>query len=478
MKEKKKKTNKTSYRTKEFTTVTYLFFTVFILMMIYYAYFMFFKSEDFINSPYNSLQNLFSEHVIRGDITTSDGTVIATSVFDEEGNELRKYPYDNLFAHAVGFSVNGNSGLENQMNFSLLRSHEFFVDRIVNSLSDVRNQGDNVVTTMNLELQQVAYKALGNADGAIIVMEPSTGRILAMVSKPDFNPNTIEKKWKEINSEESTALLNRATQGQYAPGSTFKIFTTLEFYREMPFEFINYSFDCEGEYTKDGKTIHCSNNTKHGQEDMVASFANSCNASYANIAESLDMDAFMKLLEEDLFNTDLPVSFESTSSKVSISNHDSTSLIMETAIGQGKTYVSPLHLCMIVSAIDNYGLLMQPYLVDKITNAQGVSVKEYYPKKIKKLFTDDECDILEQCMDAVVQDGTATKLKNQKYTAYGKTGTAQISDSSNNTNSWFVGYAKMEGYKDITVAVIIEESNINGKKASTAAKKLFDAYFK
>ena len=209
----------------------YLFLAVFLSMMIYFVYFQVCKSESFINSPYNSLQDLFSDHVIRGDIASADGKVLATTKVSADGTQTRSYPQGRMFAHAVGYAVNGKAGLENQENFSLLRSHEFFLKRIADDISDKKAQGDTVVTTLDAQIQQVAYKSLGNYQGAVIVMEPDTGKIIAMVSKPDYDPNTVKKDWSSLTAEGSTVLYNRATQGKYAPGSVFKILTTLEYYQ-------------------------------------------------------------------------------------------------------------------------------------------------------------------------------------------------------------------------------------------------------
>ena len=133
MRRKKKKIKKSN---KEFLVIMYLFLAVFLSMMIYFVYFQVCKSESFINSPYNSLQDLFSDHVIRGDIVSADGKVLATTKVSADGTQTRSYPQGRMFAHAVGYAVNGKAGLENQENFSLLRSHEFFLKRIADDISD------------------------------------------------------------------------------------------------------------------------------------------------------------------------------------------------------------------------------------------------------------------------------------------------------------------------------------------------------
>ncbi len=463
---------------REFTVVAYVFFILFLAMMAYLVYFQVVKSERFINSPYNSRQNLFSEHVIRGEIRTADGHVIAKTTVAEDKTETREYPYGRLFAHVAGYAVNGKSGLENQYNFSLLRSHAFFLEQFANDLSDEKNIGDNLVTTLDYELQSAAYEALGGYDGAVVVMEPETGKILAMVSKPDYDPNTVSQNWEEINQEGSTVLFNRATQGQYAPGSVFKIFTTLEYYREHKGTQDDYSFTCSGEYEYEGQTIHCAGNEIHGTEDLRASFANSCNSSYANLSLSLDQEQFRSLCDSLLFRRELPIALESGVSSISISSGNSNSMIMETGIGQGKTLVSPLHMLLVTSAIANDGVLMTPYLADHVENYKGVLVESNQPKEYGALLSKDEAALLQDYMRAAVEEGTAGKLNGQSYTAYGKTGSAQVSDSTDETNAWFVGYAQKEGKNDIAIAVIVEDSGYGSTYAVPIAKKVFDVYYR
>lgn len=464
-------------KNREYVVVTYLFLFLFIALIAYFIYFMVFQSESFINNPYNSLQNLFSEHVIRGDIESADGYVLAKTKVNKDGSEERVYPYGDLFAHAVGYTGNGKTGLENQANFLLLRSHSFFADQLINDIKNQKNPGDSVVTTLNYELQKTAYEALGSYDGAIIVMEPKTGKILAMVSKPAFDPNKIEAEWEEITGDESSVLVNRATQGKYAPGSVFKMITLLEYYREYANKAEDYSFDCDSYFTYEGKTIHCASDKAHGEEDLKMSFANSCNSSFAKLSLDLDMNRLQETCDGLLFNLNLPIAFESGQSRFAISEDSGSSLIMETGIGQGKTLVSPLHMLLLASAIDNDGILMTPYLIDSVKNADGNLVKEYEPVVNRTLMEQNEAAFLEEYMRAVVTDGTANKLDVENYTAYGKTGTAQVSDTTDQTNAWFVGYAKQEGFEDIAIAVIVEDSGSGKKYAVPAAKKVLDAYY-
>ena len=137
--------------------ITYAFLGIFIALMGYFAYFETVKSEDFINSPYNARQDSFSSSTVRGKIMGSGGEILAESNVDAEGKETRTYPYRNLFAHVVGYSTHGKLGVESAANFNLLRSNSFFLERIVNEIRGEKNKGDDVVTTLNVSLQQAAY---------------------------------------------------------------------------------------------------------------------------------------------------------------------------------------------------------------------------------------------------------------------------------------------------------------------------------
>lgn len=386
--------------------ITYLFLAIFICLMGYMVYFQMVKSEDFINSPYNSRQDTFADRVVRGKIMSADGKVLAETVVDAAGNETRKYPYGNMYAHVVGFSTNGKSGIESNMNFNLLRSHSFVLERMFNEIKDEKSMGDNVVTTLDSTLQETAYQALGNYDGAVVVMEPSTGKVLAMVSKPDFDPNTIAADWDSIISEDNnnSVLLNRATQGLYPPGSTFKIITTLEYIRENP-DYENYSYSCNGSITENDFTIHCYNNAVHGTQDLKQSFANSCNSSYANIGLSLDTDSLSDLCSNLMFDKTLPGNFETSKSQFKLTDESPESMKMQTAIGQGETLVTPLHMLLITSAIANDGILMKPYVVDHTENENGIEVKKYEPAASKQLLSEKEAKTMQEFMAGVVADG-------------------------------------------------------------------------
>lgn len=474
----KGKKAKKGKKNREFAVVTYSFLGAFLCLMGYFVYFQFVESEQFINSPYNKRQELFARNVIRGEIYSADGVTLAETLVDEQGNETRSYPYGRIFSHVIGYSTHGRSGVEEMANFSLLRSNLFYVEKAVSQIKGEKSPGDSVTTTLDYDVQLCAFDALGRYDGAVVVMEPKTGKILAMVSKPDFDPNTIASDWDEIVGEEgeSSALLNRATQGLYPPGSTFKIFTTLAYIRQNP-DYEDYSYQCTGKFTHGNKTIHCHGNKRHGTQTLKEAFANSCNSAYASLGLELDIAEFGEMCDGLLFNTGLPTTFESSKSSFVLSEEDLSSAVMETSIGQGKTLVTPLHMALITSAIANDGVLMTPYVIDHTTDNEGNLVEQYEPKEYQTLFTAEEAAILQEYMQAVVDEGTASKLSNDVYDVYGKTGSAEFSSSSDSSHSWFVGYAHREGGEDIAVAVIVEDSGVGSEYAVPIAREIFDEYY-
>lgn len=470
---------KVSPKNREFAVITYLFLALFIGMMAYFVYFQIFLSEDFINNPYNKRQEIFEQKIVRGTIYTADKEVLAETVTDADGNESRVYPYSNIFAHVVGYSNNGKTGIESMANFNLLRSNVSMPEKIAEELLAEKSPGDNVVTTLSAQLQQTAYQAIGVYRGAVVVMEPATGKILAMVSKPDFNPNTISEDWEGLTAEDNdkSQLLNRATQGLYPPGSTFKILTTLEYIREHPADYGEYHYDCNGSFSAENSVIHCYGGTKHGGEDLRGSFAKSCNTSYASLGLSLNIDDFGVLCDQLLFNQSLPTTLEYNKSSFVLKAGEHSSAIMETSIGQGKTLVTPFHMALLTSAIANQGTLMTPYVIDHIENANGSLVEQYKPTVYGELMTEEEAAVLQDFMHAVVSEGTGKKLKDQIYDAAGKTGSAEYSTGADSSHSWFVGYAHMEGMEDIAVAVIVEKSGTGSEYALPIAKEIFDAYY-
>ena len=443
--------------------------------MGYIVFFNSVKSKEIINSPYNVRLDSMADRVVRGKILDSEGNVLAETIVAEDGSEKRRYPYGDLYAHVVGYDSHGKSGLESTENFNLLSSHAFFIERLVNTVQEKKNVGDDVVTTLNTNLQKAAYNALGYYNGAVVVMEASTGKILAMVSKPTYDPNRINKEWEYLTTSDKSELLNRATQGMYAPGSVFKIITALEYIRENK-DYDNYSYECTSEIHYEDTTIHCAKNTTHGVEDLKTAFANSCNTAFSDIGLSLDIADYRSTAEDLLFNSKLPSVLPYSQSKFVLDKKSESSEIMMTAMGQGKTQVSPYHMTLISAAIANGGVLMEPYLVDEIVNYTGAIVSKNYPDSYKRIMSSAEATQLKEYMTEVVTSGTGYSLAGESYTVAGKTGTAEYSSDKNKSHSWFTGFSNVDN-PELVITVIVEGADKSGMSAVTVAKKVLNAYY-
>ena len=416
-----------------------------------------------------------AQRVIRGKILDKDGNALAYTEVAPDGTQTRVYPHNDLYAHVLGYDSNGKAGLESVENFRLLTSNAFFVDRIINEFRDEKNIGDNVVTTLDPVLQSAAYHALGNQKGAVIVMEANTGKILALVSKSAFNPNTIVADWETLQSDENATLLNRAMQGAYPPGSTFKIVTTLEYMRENP-NYAAFTFDCEGAVTYDGVTIHCFDNKAHGHQDLNTAFANSCNSAFVSMGLELNMNQYVDTARQLLFDKELPEIMPCRTSRFMLTESSESAEIMMTAMGQGQTSMSPYHMALITSAIANGGILMEPYMVSQIVSTDGAVISEKSPKKYADLMTSAEAAQLKAYMTSVVTMGTGTPLNGGNYTAAGKTGTAEYSSDKTRSHSWFTGFSNVDN-PELVISVVIEGADNSGARSISVVKEVFNAYY-
>lgn len=456
-----------------------VFSALFLLMVAYIVFFMGVQREDVVTHPYNvTRQQALAALNVRGTIKTEDGTVLAYTKLDEDGNEVRRYPYETMFSHVVGYASNGGMGIEAAMGYNLVSCHQSIGEMIVNDFSNQKNRGDTVITTLDPSLQELAYRFLGAESGAIVVMEPSTGKILAMVSKPDFDPNEIETIWDGLLADkDSSVLVNRATQGLYPPGSTFKIFTALEYIREHPTDYDQYTFPCKGYFrSEDGTNIYCYRHGAHGRLSLEGSFAHSCNSSFANIGMTLDRGLFGQTLDDFYFNQKLPGDFMTNMSRTTINAGISDYDMMQASIGQGETLVTPLQICMATCAIANGGEMMTPYVVSRIENYEGKLVRSYQPQSCGRVMSQEEADALTELMVAVCKYGTGYRIAREPYTVAGKTGSAEFSDSTEESHAWFTAFAPADDPK-IAVTIVIEGVGSGSNYAVPIAQRIFQTYF-
>lgn len=457
--------------------ITYLIVALFLGLAVYMGYFLQVRSEDVINNSYNARLDSFSDRIVRGKIMAGDGTVLAETQVDAEGNETRVYYYGSVFDHAVGYSAKGKTGIEALANFYLLTSHVNLLEQVGNELSGRKNPGDNVYTTLDAELQQAAYAALGDRKGVVIAMEPDTGKVLAMVSKPGYDPNTLLQDWDRLTGEDNGEgqLLNRATQGLYPPGSTFKIVTALEYMREHPGDYRDYQFDCSGVYENGDYRIKCYHSTAHGHQDFTLAFANSCNGAFSSLGLGLNLGGFRNTAKDLLFNSPLPIAgLPYKQGSFNMEPGADTWEILQTSIGQGTTQITPMHNAMITAAIANGGTLMKPYFLDSVETAGGEEIKKFMPASYGSLVTAGEAAGLTELMRAVVTEGTGSAVRTDAYTVAAKTGSAEF-ETGKETHAWFTGFAPAESPR-LVVTVLVEEGGSGGRVAAPIARQLFDIY--
>ena len=448
-----------------------------VLALVYLVWLEMAGREEILVNPLNNRTASMERSVRKGDVMTRDSVVIATTQNAEDGTEYRLYPFSGVFAHTLGYVPLGGMGLENSQKIKLLTSHVNFFTQMRNELEGIKNTGDRLITTMDYRLSQYCYDLLGGRNGSIIVMEPKTGKILAMVSSPDFNPNTISADWSTIISESNTAanLVNRATQGSYPPGSTFKLITLLEFIREHPDDWQYFRYNCPGIYEKDGYTMGCHGDI-HGYLDLTGAFALSCNGAFDLIAESLDAQGWQKTAEDFGYNTSYSLEVITRKGSFNLLENDSIPSRMQLAIGQGTTLTTPLLNLMGYCAVANGGVMMKPYLIDRYVSADGRTVEEAKPEQLSRVCTADEAAMLNYFLTKVITDGTAAGAAVSQCQVAGKTGSAQYTSAEGNYHAWFCGYAPAEDPR-VAVCVMLERGGMGGEVAAPVAAQIFNYFF-
>lgn len=448
--------------------VFWLLALCFFLLLGYLGKLALVDRETISANSYNIRMRTDVEGIQRGDILDRDGEVLATSIQQEDGSYLRQYERARMAAHITGYSSVGKTGVEAAANFELMTPYRELLQRIEGLLSGTDPKGNDVVLTIDMDIQSIAGDLLGSAKGAIVVMEPSTGRVLAMQAYPDFDPNTVSADWDYLIADEDSPLVNRATQGLYPPGSTFKTITALAAMEYYP-DWQSFTYTCTGEETFENKVIHCYNNKAHGTVDMAGALAASCNCYFAALAEEIGAENLSKEMKACGITADYGFDLAYSSSIMHLDKDSTESELVETAIGQGKTSVSPLYMAMLISAIANDGVMMEPYIIDHVQYYNGETGKTTVPNKLMDICTAEEAAVLQEMLIGVVENGTGTAAQISGVTVAGKTGTAE--NATGKDHSWFIGYAPAED-PQVSIAVIIENSEAYGSATPVAGKVL------
>ena len=450
-------------------------------MIVYMVVYTNSNSEELFENDYNKREEALLEKNTRGTIYSSDGQVLAETVQDQDGNEVRSYPYSNLFSHIIGYTYKGGSGVEQLEDYELTHSDISLSEKATYDEAGEKYPANAVYTTLDVSLQQAAYDALGDNNGAVIVTEVDTGNILCMVSKPDFDPNTIEADWESLGADsDSGTLVNRVTQGVYAPGSTFKIFDAVEFMNENMSGANSFSYNCIGydnTYTlEDGQPIHCYHWTAHGQVSLEKAFAKSCNSAFVNIGNSLDRTSFAELLNTMMFGETLPYDLPTGTSSYVLTADTSTEDVTQLSIGQGSTLMTPMHLNMVTAAIANGGTIHKDQIIASVKTGTGTTISTTTTEDYRTVMTTEVAAKMREMMRDVVLEGTATKLSSRPYNPCGKTGSAEIVTGQSTSHAWFTGFAPEEN-PEIAITVIVEGAGSGGTSAVPVARSVMDEYF-
>ncbi len=454
---------------------------LFAAMIVYFLVYTNSNSKQLFENDYNKREEALLEKNVRGKIYASTGEVLAETIQDQDGNDVRSYPYKNLFSHIIGYTYKGGSGVEQLEDYNLTHSDISLSDQASYDAAGEKYPADDVYTTLDLALQQAASDALGSNNGAVIVTEVDTGNILCMVSKPDFDPNNIEEDWESLGADaDSGTLVNRVTQGLYAPGSTFKIFDAIEFMDEDMSKANAFSYNCTGydnNFTlEDGQPIHCYHWTAHGTVDLEKAFAKSCNCAFVNIGNSLNRESFCELLNNMMFGEALPYDLPSGTSSYNLSADTTTEDVTQLSIGQGSTLMTPMHLNMVTAAIANGGTIHKDQIIASVKTGTGTTLSETKPEEYRTVMTAEVAAKMREMMRDVVKEGTAAKLSSRPYNPCGKTGSAEIVTGESTSHAWFTGFAPEEDPK-VAITVIVEGAGSGGVSAVPVVRSVLDEYF-
>jgi peptidoglycan glycosyltransferase len=436
-------------------------------------------SPKYIASSYNRRQQLAENKILRGSILDRNGLVLAKSAIRGDVQQ-RIYPYGNLYSQVIGYNsqVYGRSLLELAYNKYLLGLDEY--SRVMGAFSRTDNgirKGDNIQTTLDHNLQKLGSKLLTGKKGAVVALNPKTGEILALVSKPDFDPNekSLEYNWQNMTESEDSPFLPRATRGLYAPGSTYKIaISALAIENGMK----DITFQDNGSVVIDGRKFSNLNGESFGKVDLTKAFALSSNVVYSQLGVMLGENLLKDMAQRLGLNSAIPFDVPVSRSLFPYQRMEKTDLA-SVGIGQGKLMASPLQMALVASAVADSGIMMKPYLVSSVTDPDGRNVRVNSPMQLHVAMEADTADQIRRMMQKVVEEGTGKRAAINGIRVAGKTGTAENELSAkvkNKEHSWFVGFAPAEN-PQIAVAVLLEyDGHTGGTFAAPIAGKIMKAY--
>ena len=448
--------------------LTLLLVMLFALVIAYFCYSVYFYGGRWVANPYNPRISSQKQHVIMGTLTDRDGTVLAYT--DEDGQRRYNNSADTRKAvcQVVGDSGGKvSTGADTFHAQFLLGFRSSIFERLADAFTGTTQRGDDVRLTISERLSRYISEQFPKGKrGAVVVLNYKTNEILAMVSMPQFDPTNMDAA---LADESAGALINRATQGLYPPGSTFKTVTALAGMEYLS-DWQSFQVECTGERVFQDKVIHCYNNKVHGMVDMKSALAYSCNCYFAALADEIGAGKLAKTMRQVGMDADSRFELETSRNSIYLAKGATESELVETAIGQGRTGVTPLYMAMLASAFANDGMMMKPYIVDHVVYPDGTETKNTVPEKLTEICTAEEAAAIRDMMIGVVSGGTGTAAAINGVTVAGKTGTAE--NATGYDHSWFIGFAPAENPK-VAVAVVIENANYGS--ATPIAGKVMQA---
>lgn len=406
----------------------------------------------------------------RGRILATDGTILAYS----DGSR-RRYPLGPALSQSVGYvSIRyGTSGIEEAYDRAL--SPPDLSGDPLGQLDEIRaaiagralvSQGDDIVTTIVPSIQQELFALLSRYPRAAgIVLDPHSGAVLAIASVPSFDPSEIDEIFSELSTDSDSPLLDRATQGLYPPGSTFKMFTAsaaLDSGTVTP----DSRFEDPGYLDVDTGVLHDNEGEATGYQDVTTAFALSSNVDFAQIALKTGLDTFYEYLNR--FGVGAPLDLQIPASPSNVPPKDSigSGELAQMGFGQGALLVSPLQMALIASTIANGGNEPRPYIVRQIR--RGATVVSDIPSgTLASPISADTAEQVTNMMVAVVERGTGTVASLPNVVVAGKTGTA--TNPHGLPHSWFVCFAPANDARAV-VAIIVENTGYGATFAAPIAR--------
>ncbi|MDU5217282.1 MAG: FtsW/RodA/SpoVE family cell cycle protein [Atopobium sp.] len=443
-------------------TVFTLFFTVLLGNL---TFLMVIDAPRLQALPTNNHTIAKSAYVQRGAIMTSDGVTLAESVKQDDGTYVRNYPHDGMASHTVGYisTQYGTAGIESSMN-ETLTGHADHSDwrSALYSMAGVNTAGSSVVLTINSQMQAVAEAALQGYSGSIVVMDPATGAVLAKASSPSY---THADLGTVIESGTGSQLVDRTTQALYSPGSSFKTIT-LSAGIDTHTTTLDTTYSAPGTMELGGGTIHNYANEDMGTIPLREAFARSSNTALAQLGVALGADNLVSYARAFGYGTALGQDFSTTPSLMPNPAEMTTWELGWAScglpVGEHASPAGPqttvMQNAVVAAAIANGGVVMNPYIVDRVLSPEGAVVSTTSPKSLGQAVSADTAAQVREAMLGVVESGTGMGARVPGVKIAGKTGTADVENG--NFNSFFIGFAPYD-HPTLVVSVVIEGNGEN-----------------